>query len=173
MAGRASKESCVSRLAFATPVHLAFKAEPVLAVADLVLSTLCLGAASAPPPFTADALSSAPGSGSAMEDWLAAVVAGGDMEGEQLEAAAAAEKDDGESDELLVPGGLAGCPWWWGLLQCSVCACLDASGANCPSRWWHLLQSIQRLALSLPCPVLASSCPCTLRCSPGQPCVSG
>ncbi|PRW61041.1 Tubulin-folding cofactor B [Chlorella sorokiniana] len=87
--------------------------ELVIAAADLVLSTLSLGGpAAAPPPFVVGALSSAPGSGSAMEDWLASVVAGGDggMEGEsQAEAAAAQGDEEGEEeDELLVPGAAAG-----------------------------------------------------------------
>lgn len=93
------------------PLHMlvAFDAEPVVVAADLVLSTLSLGGpAAAPPLFVVGALSSAPGSGSAMEDWLASVVAGGDggMEGEgQGEAAGAQEEEEDQAeDELLVPG---------------------------------------------------------------------
>lgn len=92
------------------PLH----AEPVIAAADLVLSTLSLGGpAASPPPFDVGALSAAPGSGSAMEDWLASVVAGGDggMEGESQSAeAAAGDEEAEEEDELLVPGaGVIGC----------------------------------------------------------------
>ena len=80
----------------------------MIAAADLVLATLSLGGpAAAPPPFVVAALSSAPGSGSAMEDWLAYVVAGGDggMEGEsQNEAAAQGDEAEDDEDELLVPG---------------------------------------------------------------------
>ena len=95
-------------------------AEPVLAIVDLLLSTLGLAGASAapPPPFALDALGSAPSGGSAMEDWLLAVVAGGDgaREGEQ-EAAAAEADAGGDADleyeeELLVPGGQGGWPGW-------------------------------------------------------------
>lgn len=95
----------------ALPLHMlgAPDAEPVVAAADLVLSTLSLGGpAAAPPLFVVGALSSAPGSGAVMEDWLASVVAGGDggMEGESQSEAAAAQEDeeDQEEDELLVPG---------------------------------------------------------------------
>ena len=82
-------------------------AGPVLAVADLLLGTLLpgvVGAAAAttpPPPFTIDALSAAPGSGAALEDWIAVVVAGGDASGQQgvrHEEEAADAGADGEGD---------------------------------------------------------------------------
>lgn len=115
-------------------------AEPVLAVADLVLSTLCLGggAGATPPPFTVDALSAAPGSGAAMEDWLASVVAGGDsQEGEAGEAAAASAEDgEGEADELLVPGGCGrrrGVAQPTGIVRIQPPACQPSAGSLHPS----------------------------------------
>ncbi len=95
------------------PAQLPPAAEPILAVSDLLLSALS-PAGTAAAPFSLDALSSAPSSGAAMEDWLQSVVSGGDSGRVDEAAAERQEAADAEEDEyaeeLLVPGGRqAGC----------------------------------------------------------------
>lgn len=75
-------------------------------MSDLLLCSLC-PVGTAPTPLPLDALSSMPGSGAAMEDWLQSVVSGGDS---GCEEAAAAQEDglggeeDEYADEPLLPG---------------------------------------------------------------------
>lgn len=84
-----------------------------------MLSTLGLAGATAPPPFTIDALSAAPGSGGAIEEWLASVAAGGDAaEGEEAGAEHGGEGEEGEADELLVAGTAPNGP---------ACACMHCA----------------------------------------------
>lgn len=130
--------------------------DPVLAVADLVLSTLCLGAgtgagAAPPPPFTVDALSAAPSSGAAMEDWLASVVAGGDgQDGDEglSEAAGAGgggAEDEDDADELLVPGGRRHDPAY------DPAPSLVNLGAGLSCSWLTQRQAPSRAAARPPC----------------------
>jgi hypothetical protein len=104
--------------------QIALPAEPLLAVADLLLGTLrpadAPAAATPPTPFPLSALSPAPGSGAALEDWLASVVSGGDAGGQGEREAENNGGDGGGEDgeeeeeeegawggELLARGGCA------------------------------------------------------------------